>query len=484
MIRSHHETTSFEFSISMKQRLRTLRINVNRMLHEINDNSFDEIFADQFKRRRSVSTTDFIEMKNEKVTHFLNIVIIDQLKWWVNHKVVDFLKKFDRLRIDRDNYLDALTQYQNLYNIVSVDRDELINTNAELDEIRRELNVLKSEYERQRDLFLTKQKNYTLLKKNHDVLLIKTRDRARDSGDEESDDEISVISFFQKNKRRFKTHSDFSKFIDEIEFIWRVWKTKIHDKMTINADHYDTNMIAIIIVIDWIENDVDDHIQSIRDIDMNHFKIWHMMLKFLNIIYEDSDFKRNMRNQFRALIMSTQNFQFFYFIFLRLSNSTDYSEVTKIEKLMNKISWNLKKTMSVYSREFITLDEIRIILQQIYNRQSSLRKEKIATRQQRSELFQFRSIFVVSISMLFTKSVISAFFVKFTAHFHFNAEIKTRDSMIDKLIATNKCFTCDELDHVWRECSNDHKHQKRHWHKMQISYMNLVVESSDFDSEN
>ena len=80
MTRSHHETIFFEFFISMKQRFKTLRVNVNRMLHKINDNFFDENFVDQFKRRRSVSTIEFIKVKNDEITHFLNIVIIDQLK--------------------------------------------------------------------------------------------------------------------------------------------------------------------------------------------------------------------------------------------------------------------------------------------------------------------------------------------------------------------------------------------------------------------
>ena len=62
-----------------------------------------------------------------------------------------------------------------------------------------------------------------------------------------------------------------------------------------------------------------------------------MMLKFMIIVFDDSNYKRNMRNEFRTLIMNTQDFQIFFSIFLRLSNSIDYSEATKIEKLMNKI---------------------------------------------------------------------------------------------------------------------------------------------------
>ena len=468
----------------MKQRFKTLRFNVNRMLHQINDNLFDVSFVEQFKRRQFVSTTEFIEMKKDEIIHSLNIVNIDQLKWWVNQKVTIFLKKFDRLRVDRDNYLDVLTQYQNLYNIVNVDRNELINTNIELDEIRKEMNILKNNYEKMRDQLKIKQHDYNLLKKNHTTLLITTQDRIFDSDDEKNDDENNVTDFFRKNKRRFKTHFESFTFIDEIDFIWRVWKTKMHDKMMINNDYYDIDMFAIITIIDWTNDEIDEHIQSMRDLDIDHFKNWHMMMNFLSDIYDDLDYKRNMRNQFRVLIMSTQDFQTFYFIFFRLNNSTDYSEIIKIEKLMKKIFWNLKETMSVYSREFITLDEVRIILQQIYNRQTNLKKKKIATRQQRSKLSQFKFILAISTSISFTKSVTSTFFAKSAAHFHFDVDTKSRDSMIDKLIVTNKCFTCDESNHVWRECSNVNKHSKRHWHKMQIFYMNLTFDSNEFDSKN
>ena len=87
----------------------------------------------------------------------MNVVNIDQLKWWINQKIVNFLKKFDRLRVDHDNYLNVLTQYQNLYNIVNVDRNELINTNIEFDEIRKKMNILKKNYEKTRDQFKIKQ---------------------------------------------------------------------------------------------------------------------------------------------------------------------------------------------------------------------------------------------------------------------------------------------------------------------------------------
>ena len=458
MIRNHH---SF-FSSFRRKSFDVLRVEVERHLREIVDDTNENDVIDSVKRRQSTFLNMNVSNEKDVVAHFLNIVNVNQLQWWVRNHADEFLHAFEALHVDRNVYLNALDQYQKWV-------DEFANQKTQFE--KTQVTIVK-----QRFIKILNDVNYDSLNKKYEILKV----NAAFERDALDDDDLSIISFVRK--RRFKTHLESSTFIDEVDSIWRVWKTKMHDKMMINNDHYDIDMFAIITIIDWMNDETDEHIQSMRDLDIDHFKNWYMMMNFLSDIYDDFDFKRNMRNQFRILIMNTQDFQTFYFIFFRLSNSTDYSEIIKIEKLMKKIFWNLKKIMSIYSREFITLDEIWIILQQIYNRQTSLKKKKIATRQQRSELSQFKFNSFVSISMSFTKFVTSVFFAK--SSIHFNVEIKTRDSMIDKLIVTNKCFTCDELNHIWRKCSNAHKHQKRHWHKMQMFYMNLIVESSDFDSKN
>ena len=61
----------------MQQRFKTLRFNVNRMLHQVSDNTLETSFIEQFKRRQFVSTAKFIEMKADEISHSLNIVNID-----------------------------------------------------------------------------------------------------------------------------------------------------------------------------------------------------------------------------------------------------------------------------------------------------------------------------------------------------------------------------------------------------------------------
>ena len=53
---------------------------------------------------------------------------------------------------------------------------------------------------------------------------------------EERDDDDDFIINILKKKRSSK-HFDSFIFIDNVNFIWREWKFKIHDKMTINHDH-------------------------------------------------------------------------------------------------------------------------------------------------------------------------------------------------------------------------------------------------------
>ena len=74
------------------------------------------------------------------------------------------------------------------------------------------------------------------------------------------------------------------------------------------------------------------------------------MMKFLDSIYDDFDYKRNIRIKFKTLIMRIQDFQSFFSIFLLLSSQIDYNEIQKIEKLFEKFSFSLRKTLNVYSR--------------------------------------------------------------------------------------------------------------------------------------
>ena len=207
-------------------------------------------------------------------------------------------------------------------------------------------------------------------------------------------------------------------------------------------------------------------------------------MKFFDSIYDDFDYKRNTRIKFRALIMRSQDdFQSFFSIFLLLSSQIDYNETQKIEKLLEKLSLSLRKTLSVYSRQFDILIEVRIVLTRMYNSQKRIRKKKVEKRiaQQHSDFIYFTAS-EISTSISFTKFTTSMHHAKHMIHVHSSTEFKSRDLVTDTLIFTSKCFICDELRHTWKLCSNANKYKKRQWHDLQMIQMNLNVEFSDSDS--
>ena len=186
-----------------------------------------------------------------------------------------------------------------------------------------------------------------------------------------------------------------------MNFDWRIWKFKIHDKMTINHDHYDIALFEVIVVINWIDDEIEKHIQVMRNFDINYFKSHEMMMKYLEIIFSNFDYKRKTRIEFRALIMNIRSFQKFFSNFLRLNVAIEYNENTKFEKLHEKLSIKLKNVLSNNSREFFILIEIRIELSKIYNNQKKIRRQRIEkkiARLFRFEYTQSKFTFVTSMS--------------------------------------------------------------------------------------
>ena len=168
------------------------------------------------------------------------------------------------------------------------------------------------------------------------------------------------------------------------------------------------------------------------------------MMKIFDNIYDDFNYKRNICIKFRTLIMKIQDFQSFFSIFLLLSNQIDYNETQKIQKLFEKFSLSLKKTLNIYSRQFVIFVDVKIEFTQMYNNQKRIKKKKVEMKIAQSQRFAFiyfKNVFVVSTSIHLAKS---------TIHFYRYIEFqnRNRDFVIDTLIFTSKCFICDELKHT------------------------------------
>ena len=491
MIRSNFE---FDFSQSSSRKIfdQFDKI-VNDILDELNERMRDqkkEIYVFKVKRRQSVFIFDNdVRINDDDAAFSLNVVNIKQLQWWAQNHSHIFLFDFSTLRIDRNRFLKTLNDYHDLAKEFKIQSNRLTNIETIYDEMKNKLKIVELkaitiEIQNINNIKKIDDKRIEIIDLNTQLIELEKKYVDLIINEERDDDDLSIVNF-SKKKRIFK-HFESLTFIDEVNFDWRIWKFKIHDKMTINHDHYDIALFEITVVINWIDDEIEKHIQAMRDLDINHFKSHEMMMKYFEIIFSNFDYKRKIRIEFRALIISTQSFQKFFSNFLRLSVATEYSENTKLEKLHEKLSIKLKNVLSNNSREFFTLIEIRIELSKIYNNQKKIRKQRVEkkiARLSRSEYTQSKFTSAILTSVSFVKLITSILFVKFTIRFQLNVEHK-HDSVIDKLIVTSKCFTCDESNQIWKKCLNVNKYQKRHWHKLQITHMNLNIDSSDFDSKN
>ena len=480
MTRSHHETT-----FSQKKIIDDIQENVEQMLVEINE--FDEEFANRYKFRQSFSMSDAISNENDDASHSLNIETIRHLKWWINNHLNDFLKEFNDLRLDRDKYLFALNDFHQFVKIFKQQQQSLFDTDNTLDALRVKFKTIEKEREQIKKQFINKRIEYDDLLKQHEIFQteqkshhsVDTNDDRDNSENNENEFETDSSIKSSKKKKRSAKHSDSEKLIDDVNSEWLIWKVNVHDKLTINDDWYETSQFLIIAVIDWIDDKVAEHIQSRRYNNLNYFKNEQMMIFFLEDIYEDSNHQRNVRREYRNLTMfDTQNFQFFYSNFHRLDIQINFDQLTLMKNLIDKLIMSLKQVMNNSSRNWTILNEWKNDIQQMHNDLINIRKKKIRIRAQKSVFTYFKSTSVVSIATSFVKSTTSIFFVKSAIRFQLKIDHK-HDFVIDQLIVTSKCFTCEKFDHVWKKSFHDSKFQERQWHKMQMIQMNFDIDSSD-----
>ena len=431
-----------------------------------------------------------MKVNDDDATFFLNVIIINQLQWWTQNHFHIFLFDFSTLRIDRDRFLKAFNNYHDLAKEFKIQRSRLTDIETIYDEMKNkfkivELKVITIEIQNINNTKKIDDRRIEIIDFNTQFIEFKKKYFDLMINEERDDDDLFIVNF--SKKKRILKHFESFTFIDEMNFDWRIWKFKIHDKMTINRDHYDIALFEIIVVIDWIDDETEKHIQTMRNLDINHFKSHEMMMKYFEIIFSNFDYKRKIRIEFRALIINTQSFQKFFSNFLRLSATIEYNENTKLEKLHEKLSIKLKNVLSNNSREFFILIEIRTEFSKIYNNQKKIRRQRVEekiARLFRFEYAQSKFIFAISTFVFFVKFITSILFAKFTAHFHAQFVIQSHDSVIDKLIVIDRCYICDEIEHIWKICFNANKHKRRQWHDMQMMQMNMIFDFSEFDSKN
>ena len=362
MIRSHHDTTQRK-SFLKKKNIDEVQENVDQMLAKVNN--VDEKSTTRYKFRQFFFTSDVVSNENDDVTHFLNIEIVRQLKWWVNNHLNDFLNEFNELRIDRNKYLIVLANFQQFVKMYKNQKQNLFDIDNTLEKIHDKFKKIEKEKKRIKIQFIDKRIEYDDLTKKYETFNSKrafhhfdednrddTNENQNNIDDNEKkfviDDSIVNSVKFSKKKRTNK-HSNSNKFTNDVNSEWFTWKVNVHDKLTINNDWYEIAQFMITTIIDWIDEKTAKHIQSRRYNNLNYFESEIMMIffskTFMKIQIINVTYVENIEN-WLCSIFKTFNLFIRIFIVWTFKSTSINSRWWKIWSTNLSCHWNKFWTIS------------------------------------------------------------------------------------------------------------------------------------------
>jgi len=175
---------------------------------------------------------------------------------------------------------------------------------------------------------------------------------------------------FKNEHHRFYKFSNSSIFTDEDESTWEDWRNKMNDKLIVNVNQFNDEIICIVYMMSKLEDDAAKHIFTRHCFDfLNSFTLIYKLFDHLKEIYDELNKNRKSRREYNALRQADKSFNVFYFNFMKLFSYLDYDDCTLMNDLQNKINNRLQNVLSVCSKNFTSLSCLKKFLQDVNNKQ-------------------------------------------------------------------------------------------------------------------
>ena len=217
----------------------------------------------------------------------------------------------------------------------------------------------------------------------------------------------------------------------------------MNDKLIVNVNQFDDEIICIIYMMSRLEDDAAKHIFARRHFDSLHsFTLIYKLFDHLKEIYDELNKNRKSRREYNALRQADKSFNVFYFDFMKLFNYLDYNDCTLMNDLQNKINNRLQNALSVCSENFISLSRLKKFLQDVNNKQRvnyQLRSERRTVIVKVTVVSDKRATFLSMTTLIidYVKSTIFSIF-------------KSARSLII-------CYICKISSHLFKNCSQLNK---------------------------
>ncbi len=217
----------------------------------------------------------------------------------------------------------------------------------------------------------------------------------------------------------------------------------MNDKLIVNVDQFNDEIICIVYMMSRLEDDAAKHIFTWRCFDSsNSFTLIYELFDHLKEIYDELNKNRKSRHEYNALRQADKSFNVFYFNFMKLFSYLDYDDCTLMNDLQNKINNRLQNTLSICSENFTSLFRLKKFLQDVNNKQ----RVNYQLRSKRCTVID--KVTVVSDKCATSLSVM-------TLIINYVKSIIFSTSESDWAKSSIICYICKISNHLFKNCSQN-----------------------------
>ena len=262
--------------------------------------------------------------------------------------------------------------------------------------------------------------------------------------------------------------SDEKALTDNNENEFENWLNEMKNKLQNNVDWYsiETNKIDYVRSQLAIDDDVVKHVRArLRSDSDKFFQTIEKVLQMLIKMYEDSNKKETILRKFSNLkqVEKYKEFSTFWAEFQRLAHELDHSKKTLLNELRLKMSFQLQKTLAI---EFYRATDIHEFVKLCMHtkriwksidakkRISSSTDSRKSTRTEAEDTSIVKFIVITVSSSIISRDTSTASTITSFRCFEISTRSSHSNPVTKKLLAESRCFRCDEINHMKKDCSN------------------------------
>ena len=246
------------------------------------------------------------------------------------------------------------------------------------------------------------------------------------------------------------------------------WLNEVKNKLQNNVDWYstETNKIDYVRFQLAIDDDVVKHVRARLRLDNDRFfKTTEEILQMLIKMYENSNKEEIILREFSNLkqVEKYKKFSIFWAEFQRLVHELNHSKKTLLNELRLKMSFQLQKILAIEFYRVIDIHEfIKLCMHTKRIWKSINAKERISssidsrksTRTEAEDTSIVKFIVITVSSSIISRGTSTVSTITSFRRFEISTRFSHSNSVTKKLLIEDRCFRCDKIDHMKRDCSN------------------------------